>query len=359
MKHLLALHHIRGMGNVRLRQIIAYFNHDYQTAWDNISIWADIPGLPRETALDLAAASRNVDPDAVYEQFQKSRAKLITWDDPAYPPLLHDIYQPPLLLFYLGQLPDPADICLAMVGSRRATSYGRQVAKQLAGEIAAQGIWIVSGLARGIDGICHQAAIDAGSKTVAVLGSGIDVIYPPEHRSLYQEICLNGAVISELPLGMGPLAGNFPARNRIISGLSQGVIVIEAGLKSGTRLTVDCAAEQGRDIFAVPGPITSSLSEGTNTMLAEGARVVTKAEDVWGYYIKRRTPILRQQQLILEPEEEEIIKALGPGAEPRHFDALALDLGWPAARLAAGLTILEIKGIIEQLPGKYYIKAFN
>jgi DNA processing protein len=225
----------------------------------------------------------------------------------------------------------------------------------LARDLAAQGLTIVSGMARGIDGICHQHAILAGGKTLAVLGGGVDVIYPREHSKLYRSIVEQGAVISEFPLGTAPVTFNFPLRTRIISGLSRGVLVIEAGEKSGTLLTVDHGLEQGRDIFAVPGPITSAVSRGTNRLIVQGAKLVQTAEDVWREYLDAPRPVLtaeeKEQRPQLAQEERELLTQM---SLPLHFDQLLTLSGWPANKLAALLTMWEIRGLIRQLPGKNY-----
>jgi DNA processing protein len=210
-------------------------------------------------------------------------------------------------------------------------------------------------MARGIDGVCHQQAIKAGGKTLAVLGGGVDIIYPREHTRLYHSIIEHGAVISEFPLGTAPATFNFPLRNRIISGLSRGVLVIEAGERSGTLLTVDHGLEQGRDIFAVPGPITSAVSRGTNRLIVQGAKLVQSAEDVWREYLDAPKPALspeeEQQRPQLAAEERELLTQM---SLPIHFDQLLALSGWPANKLAALLTMWEIRSLIRQLPGKYY-----
>jgi len=351
--HLLALHSITGIGSARLRLILEHYQGDSVCAWEDSASWCNIPQFHADASA-LFKAKADVNVDKVYENFLASGASIVTMYEDAYPAPLCDIYDPPVLLFFYGSLPKKEDICLALIGSRRASAYGRQVAEIVARDIAYQGIWVVSGMARGIDSICHKAAISANGKTLAVVGTGIDIVYPRENVSLYQEIIGHGAVISELPLGAPPLSSHFPQRNRIISGLSRGVVVIEAGEKSGTLLTVDYGLEQGKDIFAVPGPITSSLSKGTNRLLQQGAKMVTTAEDIWGEYLQEgKIPSLVQnnQEDAKTLEEKRIITLL---LEPLHFDQLAQRSQIQPQKLAAILTLLEIRGIIKQLPGKYY-----
>ncbi len=358
INYLLALHKIAGMGSHRLRVILEYYQWDAALAWQERASWGNIPRLKKETAQSLAQAASGVLPEAVYEDFCRAGLSLITLKDKNYPYLLKEIYDPPPLLFYKGTLPKENDICLAMIGSRRASGYGRQAAAILSRDLARQGIWVVSGLARGIDAICHTAALEAKGKTIAVVGCGLDISYPRENAKLQEEIGEKGLLISEFPLGTQPSARNFPMRNRIISGLCRGVIVVEAGDKSGTLLTVDYGLEQGRDIFAVPGPITSPLSRGTNRLLQQGSRMVTCAQDIWGEYISqpRLFPEYPEEERGIEPEEKQLLNLL---IMPLHFDELSEKLKLPPHELASKLTIWEIGGKIKQLPGNYYQAKIN
>lgn len=335
-----------------------HYRWDTAAAWEDCRHWHDVKSLAGNIAANLISARKEIDPDAVYEKYLSQGVSVVTLNDAFYPRRLKEIFDPPVVLFYKGQLPQNEDICLAMVGSRRATNYGKQVAEILSRDLAQEGIWVVSGMARGIDSTCHKGAIDAGGKTVAVLGSGLDVIYPPENKMLYREIMEHGSIISELPLGSAPTAWNFPLRNRIISGLSNGVMVIEAGEKSGSLLTVDRALEQGRDVFAVPGPITSAQSKGANNLIRQGAKPVCTARDVWEEYF----PESRKCQVNsgncaktnVSGEDTLLIQLL---REPLHFDELLNKLDMPPHKLASLLTVGEVKGLIRQLPGKYYIAA--
>ncbi|MCL2495989.1 MAG: DNA-processing protein DprA [Clostridiales bacterium] len=353
---LLALHSLNKLGALKLNKLLEAFGGSAEAAWREPEKWRSAIACNAEHAAELLAARQNCSVEQVYDNYLKSGATVITPADIKYPYLLKQIYAPPPLLFYIGELPTDDDICLAIIGSRRASGYGYQAAEMLARDLAAQGLWIVSGMARGIDGICHQHAILAGGKTIAVLGGGVDIIYPREHKKLYYSIIENGAVISESPLGAIPAAFNFPLRNRIISGLSRGVLVVEAGEKSGTLITVDHALEQGRDVFAVPGPITNPLSRGTNRLLADScAKLVQSAEDVWREYLDAPKPILSNAEKEARPqlaeEERELLLRM---ISPQHFDQLLAISNWPPNKLAALLTMWEIRGLIRQLPGRYY-----
>lgn len=356
LAYLLALHSLNKLGAYKLNKLIEAFGGIAEAAWHAPGQWRQAAELSAAQAEELLAAQRECSVERVYDDYLKSEAGVVTLSDERYPYLLKQIYAPPPVLFYLGDLPMDDDICLAIIGSRRASNYGYQVAEELSRDLAAQGIHIVSGMARGIDGVCHQHAILAGGKTIAVLGGGVDVIYPREHTKLYRSIIEHGAVLSESPLGAIPAPFNFPLRNRIISGLSRGVLVVEAGEKSGTLITVDHALEQGRDIFAVPGPITSAVSRGTNRLIAQGAAKLTQtAEDVWREYLDMPKPVLSQKQKEERPqlagEERELLLQM---VTPRHFDELLPLSGWPPGKLAALLTMWEIRGLVRQLPGKYY-----
>ncbi|MCL1816873.1 MAG: DNA-processing protein DprA [Clostridiales bacterium] len=355
LAYLIAIHSLNKLGAAKLARLFDFYGYHGEMAWKQPQGWQEAAGLARLQVEELLAARRDCSVEKIYESYLASGAGVITLRDTRYPMLLRQIYAPPPLLFYKGELPTDDDICLAMIGSRRASGYGYQVAETLARDLAAQGLTIVSGMARGIDGICHQHTMLAGGRTVAVLGGGVDIIYPREHKRLYHGIMRQGAVLSEFPLGSPPATFNFPLRNRIISGLSRGVLVIEAGDKSGTLLTVDHGLEQGRDIFAVPGPITSAVSFGTNRLIAQGAKLVQTAEDVWREYLDVPKPVLtaeeKEKRPQLAPEERDLLMQM---SLPLHFDQLLALSGWPTNKLAALLTMWEIRGLIRQLPGKNY-----
>jgi len=343
------------MGSQRLTALLDHYG-EARAAWEDSACWHKIPGLTGETARQLRLGKSEVDAERSYEVFLESGARLTHLYDEDYPELLKNIYDPPVLLYYIGELAQSHDICVAMIGSRRATAYGTQAAAMLAKEVAYQGIYVVAGMARGIDSVCHQAAMEAGGRTLAVLGSGVDVVYPRENEKLYRRIAENGAVISEFPLGTLPKPGHFPMRNRVISGLSHGVVVVEAGEKSGTLLTVEHALSQGRDVFAVPGPITSPGSVGTNRLLKQGCKPVLTGKDIWEEYITRgkASPGFAKnaRDFALSEEEREVLQLL---TMPVHFDRLAEELGMEPSKLASMLTLWEIRGIVKQLPGKYYL----
>jgi DNA processing protein len=294
---------------------------------------------------------------------RRSGIRLMTWSSPDYPSLLRACTDPPLALHIRGSLEPEDQISLAIVGSRRATPYGVEAGDRLSSDLAGRGITIVSGLARGIDAVAHRAALEAGGRTIAVLGSGLDVVYPREHRQLAERIAQSGAVVSELPLASPPLSGHFPRRNRIVSGLAVGTLVIEAAEKSGSLISARLALEENREVFAVPGPITSPNSAGVHRLIQDGAKLVTDATDV----IDELRPDLREKLLPthgsegargneamgLEADEKLVYEALG-AVGPADADRLVARTAAPPHRVTTALVGLEIKGLVRCFPGGIY-----
>ncbi|MBI4246621.1 MAG: DNA-protecting protein DprA [Candidatus Rokubacteria bacterium] len=286
---------------------------------------------------------------------------LLTPRDPAYPALLAVVPAPPDL-YVRGRADADDALAIAIVGARRATPYGLEVAERLAGELAARGVTIVSGLARGIDTAAHRGALGAGGRTLAVLGCGIDVVYPPENRALVQEIERRGAVLSQFPPGAPPLAGHFPARNRTLAGLALGVVVVEAGDRSGALISAGYAADLGREVFAVPGRITSETSRGPHRLIQEGAKlvrdwidVVQELPDQWRRAVRvSATPQSPAVRPAAESEEGRVLGLLSPD-EARHIDALIAPGGGTPARTAAALVALELQGLARQLEGQRWV----
>ncbi len=293
-------------------------------------------------------------------------AEMVTRDDPRFPARLREIPYPPPFLLAKGTLVPEDCLAVAIVGTRGASYYGLKTARRLAGALATLGVTVVSGLARGIDTAAHQGALEMSGRTLAVLGCGLDVVYPPENRQLYQEIPGQGALISEFPLGEPPEARNFPIRNRLISGLALGVVVIEAGIKSGTGITVRYALDQGREVFAVPGPIDSPTSAGPHRLIQEGAKLVQNVED-----ILQELPGLRQAPGPLfasagRPDQvEETVCPARPtpedpllallGSEPVQLEELVQTARLSVQDVLARLTLLELQGLVKELPGKCYV----
>ncbi|MBE0477921.1 DNA-protecting protein DprA [Candidatus Aerophobetes bacterium] len=286
----------------------------------------------------------------------KLNIKLVTCKDSDYPSSLQTIAYPPILLYIRGELKKEDERAVAVVGTRRATNYGKTATRKLVRELARERITIISGMARGIDTCAHEVALEEGGRTIAVLGCGVDVVYPRENSSLMNEIIKNGAVISEFSLGTEPFARNFPRRNRIISGLSMGVVVVEAPLKSGALITADFALEQGKEVFSVPGVITSPYSEGTNRLIKEGAKVV---ENVYDILEELNIPFSGEKDsftydLQLSFEEKLIFDKLT--SNPSHIDEIVRQSSLSVAKVADILMRLQLKGMVRELPGKLFLK---
>lgn len=349
----LALSKVPGIGSVNCRRLLNFFDNP-QAVWEaSPDLLGKIPGFDKTARENLLLYRATVDLEADWQRFLASGMQMITLDHPAYPQRLANIYSPPPVVFFYGQLPEITGNCIAVVGARRCSAYGRHVAEQLARELAANGFTVVSGMARGIDTAAHKGALNSGC-TMAVLGSGADVVYPPENHKLYQDIIRGGAVISEFPPGTPPRAANFPARNRLISGLSNAVLVIEAAEKSGALITVDAALEQGRDVYAVPGCITNPYSTGCHKLIQQGAKLVTSITDILEDYgmAALPTPVKVEAALQLTLEEQMVLANLD--VTPMGVEQLLGKTDWDSHRILSVLTGLEIKGLIESMPGKRY-----
>jgi DNA processing protein len=355
-RYWIGFNRIKGIGAIRFRRLLDAFG-DLETAWNASPAALHAAGLDRRAIENLVAARSQVDLDAELRRLERSGAQLITWEDPSYPRNLLNIAQPPPVLFVKGSLLPADEWAVALVGTRHASTYGREVARELAGGLAASGVTVVSGLARGVDVTAHRAAIEAGGRTIAVLGSGIDNIYPPEHAGLAETIAQAGAVISDYALGTPPDGANFPPRNRIISGLSKGVVIVEAGEVSGALITADFAAEQGRDVFAVPGNIHQRTSLGTNKLIQQGAKMVTGVADVLeelnlALVTEQRTA---RAALPADATEQRLLACLS--AEPVHIDELGVQMGLPIAQVSGALAMMELKGMVRQVGGMNYVVA--
>jgi len=354
---LCAFHSLNGIGQKGLWKIKAEFG-SFKKGWQ-----ADLTAVQNST---LSAAARQVfidgrktiDPASLLDSLVSQDIKICCIEDDEYPEMLRSIFDPPYLFYYRGNLNVLKQFCLAVVGSRRATSYGKISARRLTRELAELGITIVSGMARGIDSEAHQGALDSGGKTVAVLGSGIDVVYPAENRDLYTKLCQEGLVISEFKPSMQPVPGNFPMRNRTIAGLSRGVLVVEAKQRSGALITADFALEQGRDVLAVPGPISSPNSVGPNNLIKQGAILVGGTEDILLEYnlLPDNRPTVIQDELDFELSAAEAAVVEQLAVEALHFDNLLKKVDVNIGLLNSILLKLELKGIIRALPGNYYVK---
>lgn len=351
----MGLSKVAGIGPARTRRLLERFG-DAETAWHATLGDLMAAGLEGKTASALVEARRATDLEREMERIETAGAHLLTWGCEDYPERLREVEDSPPVLYVLGDFAPPDSWAVAVVGTRRATHYGREATARLSAELAEAGVTVVSGLARGIDTIAHTASLDAGGRTIAVLGSGVDVIYPQENRNLARRIVEEGrgAVVSEYSLGTQPEAVNFPPRNRIISGLSLGVLVVEAGEKSGALITITFALEQGRDVFAVPGPITSRMSDGPNKLLKQGAKCVTSAQDILEELNMQLVSehVEAAKTLPTDPTERMLLEYLQDRSQ--HIDELTNRSGLPAATVSAVLTMMELKGIVRHLGGMQY-----
>lgn len=311
--------------------------------------------LDKRSQENLLTMRRTLDLNAEWQRLQRSGITLLTWDDSNYPANLRQVEAPPPVLFVQGEVTEQDLAAVALVGTRRASAYGREVAHMIATELVHHGITVISGLALGIDAIAHKAAVDAGGRTIAVLGSGVDQVYPAQNRDVARAICNNGALVSEYPLGTRPEANNFPPRNRIISGLSRGVIVVEAGQRSGALITATFAAEQGRDVFAVPGSILHPGSMGCNQLIRQGAIPFLSVNDLLDHL---DFTVLQAQQTVrqstpTDPLEAQLLAVLS--REPCHIDDIVRRLTLAPAQVSSLLTLMELKGLVRQVGGMSYV----
>ena len=345
------------LGGVALQGLLGAFGSAVKAWQATPQALQAVPGISRGMAQAIRRFSRAHAVRQDQERVARAGVRVIVWGDPEYPTRLQQIPSTPPVLYLRGTLERDDETAIAIVGARHATAYGEDLAGELAAELARRGLTIVSGLARGIDAAAHHGAVAAGGRTLAVLGSGLDQIYPPEHKGLADEVAAHGALVSEFPLGTPPLRLHFPRRNRIISGLSLGVIVVEAGVGSGALITAHHALEQGREVFAVPGRVHARYSEGCNRLIKAGAKLVETWEDVLSELLpqlRQRTPkrVPSPSLPSLTGAEQQVFDILAEG--PLHIDALIVRAGLPGGRVASALVGLEMKGLVRQLSGKVF-----
>lgn len=347
---------VSGIGPTRLDRLIAFFG-SLEEAWNAASSDLMMAGLDARTTEALLEIRRTRDLQAECERVHRAGVRILSRADPTYPSLLRQTVNGPPLIYVRGTLHENDRWALAVVGTRQCSTYGRDATRRLVADLAGAGVTIVSGLAMGIDAVAHEAALQAGGRTLAVLGSGVDQIYPGQNRQLGQAVIGQGALVSEYALGTQPAAANFPARNRIISGLALGVLVVEAAARSGALITVQFALEQGRDVFAVPGSIFSPKSEGPHRLIRDGATIVTRAEDVLEA-LNMQNAVEQQAVAAAMPETAEEVALLRlVEAEPRHIDAISRDSALTMPVVSATLAMLELKGLIKQVGGMQYVLA--
>lgn len=377
---------VPGVGTAHFIQLLARFRTPGNVLRASRGEVAELVG--KTLADRIAHYGEDVDVASQEAAMARHGVTLVTMEHPLYPVRLAEIYDPPLLLYVRGTLLEDDEHFVAVVGTRRASPYGIRMAEQLGRDLAARGITVVSGMAEGVDAAAHRGAIEAGGRTVAVLGCGVDIVFPPQHKGLMDEIAAQGAVVSQFPMGMKPLKGNFPYRNRIISGMSLGTVVVEAPMKSGALITARQAAEQGREVFAVPGQAGMRTSEGPHALLREGAKLVERVEDILvelelpprclrgaevGRDEGRRAPVMeapRKTPAAVAPRgepartparggaqpandlERNVLRALSPDGS--HVDEIAAVCRISVSEALSSLTLLELKGLVRQFTGKRF-----
>jgi DNA processing protein len=355
----LGLSLVPGVGAVLYRRLLERFNHPIAVFQASTEELLSVEGMaPRVAEAILEGPFEKAIERELY-LLNEVNGTLLTIQDEGYPKRLKNIYDPPPLLYVRGTVKKEDDLAMAIVGSRRTSTYGIAITEKLSQDLAAHGITIVSGMARGIDSVAHHGALSAGGRTLAVLGCGVDVVYPHENRRLCEEIIAHGAVLSEFPMGSPPEGSHFPKRNRVISGLSLGVVVVQAGQKSGSLITANCALEQGREVFAVPGNVGFDGSSGTNQLIKDGAKLVAGSADIleevipqWKREKEEEGSEGKKVALLLSADEKQVYDRLGE--EPLHIDPIIRESQLDPGKVLSLLLGLELKGLVLQWPGKCF-----
>jgi DNA processing protein len=356
----LALSLTPGVGSILFKRLLDRFKTPEVVFSAPMKELLKVEGLGEKVAREILKGPLEKAVEKEWASLGKVGGKIVTLKDDGYPKRLKDIYDPPALLYVRGELRREDTLAIAIVGSRKTSPYGRWITEKIGHDLACHGVTVVSGMARGIDSVAHMGTLQGGGRTIAVLGCGVDVIYPSENRKLFNQIIEHGAVLSEFPMGSVPEGGHFPRRNRIISGLSIGVVIVQAGSESGSLITANYALEQGREVFAIPGNVGAQGSRGTNQLIKEGAKLVESSEDI----LEEILPQWRREEEILPfPEsplpdltgEEKILYKL-LGETPLHIDSVIRESQLDPGKVSSLLLNLELKGLISQWPGKCFTK---
>ncbi len=364
LSDLVRLTMVPGVGPHTYRALLERFGAVSKVLDASVAALRDVPGVGPKLAARIAEARREIDSQDELACCRDAGVQVVAQGASSYPPSLEDIPDPPPLLYVRGSFEPRDQLAIALVGSRRCSPYGLRIAERLASALARVGLTVVSGLARGIDAAAHRGALKAGGRTLAVMANGLAQVYPPEHEDLAKEIEAAGAIISEMPMRQGPLSGLFPQRNRIISGLSLGVVVVEASPRSGSLSTARHAMEQNREVFAVPGPVDSLSSQGCHRLIRDGARLVETVDDILeelGPLVREvtpsavETPVRHPAELTLSDLERSLLGRLGN--EPLAVDALIGQTGLTASQVLATLSVLEVRRLVRRLPGHQFVRA--
>jgi len=356
----LALHLVPGLGNILFKNLLDKFVEPEHVFRADFADLMELEGMRKDVALKIIGKEFAADPSEILKRLEKIDARLITYYDTEYPPSLKEIYDPPMVLYVKGRRIPGNITYVAVVGSRSPTPYGLGAAEKIAQGLARRGLGVVSGMARGIDSAAHWGCLNGRGFTLAVLGTGIDIVYPLSNKKLFYKIMESGAVISEFPLQTPPEPQNFPIRNRLISGLGRGVVVVEATKKSGSLITASLALEQGREVFAVPGSINSYKSTGCHFLIKQGARLVETADDILedlglNFPYTSKTDTFKDPPLPPLEKHEEIVCSL-ISDYPVHIDQISRESKLEPKEVSSILMRLELKGIVRQLPGKMFVR---
>jgi len=358
----LALSLTPGVGSTLMRRLLDQFKTPEAVFHAPAKELSKIEGLGEKVVQEIRKGPLEKVVEKELYLLREAGGRVITLQDEEYPKRLKDIYDPPALLYVRGELKKEDELAVAIVGSRKTSPYGRWLTEKLSQELARHGVTIVSGMARGIDSLAHWGAISGAGRTIAVLGCGVDVVYPSENRNLFAKIIDHGAVLSEFRMGSPPEGGHFPRRNRIISGLAIGVVVVQASEKSGSLITAGYALEQGREVFAVPGNVGTESSRGTHRLIKEGAKLVESSEDILEEILpqwageREATPKVETQKADLTEEEKVLYELLGE--TPLHIDTMIRESRLDPGKVSSLLLNLELKGLISQWPGKCFTRKF-
>jgi len=358
----LALSLTTGVGSTLMRRLLDRFETPEAVFHAPMKELLKIEGLGEKVAEEIRKGPLEKGVERELYLLREVGGRVITLKDEEYPKRLRDIYDPPPLFYVRGGLKKEDELAVSIVGSRKTTPYGRWFTEKVSQELARHGVTIVSGMARGIDSLAHWGAISGGGRTIAVLGCGVDVIYPSENRNLFTKIIDHGGILSEFPMGSPPEGGHFPRRNRIISGLSLGVVVVQAGEKSGSLITAGYALEQGREVFAVPGNVGTESSRGTHRLIKEGAKLVESSEDILEEILpqlgreREETQKVKTTRPDLTEEEEVLYELLGE--TPLHIDVMIRESRFDPGKVSSLLLNLELRGLVSQWPGKCFSRKF-
>jgi len=362
LKSWLALFTVPKVGPVRYIFLVKHFGSPEKVLSASKEKLAELPDIGHVIASNIKNKVSWEKAEEQLKLLEKNQVQIVTFKDENYPENLASIYDPPPFLFVKGEIKEEDRNAVAIVGCRSASLYGKRITERIGRELAKRGVTIVSGLARGIDSIGHLSALKENGRTLAVFGSGLDVVYPSENKKLTEHIQSSGAILSEFSLGTKPEAPNFPRRNRLISGLSLGVVIVEAGTKSGALITAHCALEQNREVFAIPGNLGAKNSEGTNKLIKQGAKLVTSVEDILEELKittqegKPSSSVLTEEDMShLSEKEKNIFKFISD--EPYHIDKIATQASVNVSQALSTLLSLELKGVVKQLSGKMFVRT--